>query len=153
MFEAVWDRGAMGVVAGPPAKQGSLRAVTHGWWLGLDRQLDHSTCICAWQQVEVTAEPELTSQPSLSCTCILYVLVKQRSLLFLLHMCSKASIKVLPSVHCAHHELQCCVSLLHSLPAEKRSVFNQHESTVFDNLVALIMDARKLQVRERFVPL
>ena len=30
-------------------------------------------------------------------------------------------------------------------------MFNQHESTVFDNLVALIMDARKLQVREQRV--
>ena len=30
-------------------------------------------------------------------------------------------------------------------------MFNQHESTVFDNLVALIMDARKLQVRELVV--
>ena len=30
-------------------------------------------------------------------------------------------------------------------------MFNQHESTVFDNLVALIMDARKLQVSQCFV--
>lgn len=138
------DWGAKGLVAGLPAMPVSLHADSRlVTWISLSHNL-------LMRLVEDAVEPELICQPS---PLHLHPLPGCQGAQLLSKICAARpqsklhSLRAAPIMSCsvASHTSTPC------LPAEKRSVFNQHESTVFDNLVALIMDARKLQVRERFV--